>query len=353
MSPRSLLLRIHAGWVHLLNIEASDLAPETARSEASSVSTASEKPAPCLDAIGGQAVVEGVLMRSPGRIAIAARAPDGTIALQSRDFVPFSKRHSLLKLPILRGAASLVEALYIGTQALNWSAGIQENKPEAEDLSKPSSLGAKALAAGTLVISFTLALGLFQLLPYGVASLLVGGSPSHPQNPLLFNATAGAVRITLLLIYLYALSFLPDIRRLFQYHGAEHKSIFSHESGDGLTPDAVERQIRFHPRCGTSFILIVALTCILFFSLFDAIMLHGIGYAYPNFLVRFLVHLPFVPFVAGLSFEFLKASAKHQDSKWIKPLITPGLWLQRITTREPDRAQIEVAIASARAAIAP
>lgn len=360
MTLRSLLLRIHAGWVHLLHIEASDAAENTRGPEASSVSTGSPEPKLdeldiALDPIGGQAVVEGVLMRAPGRIAIAARAPDGTIAIQSREFVPFAKRHPLLAYPILRGAASLIEALYIGTQALNWSAGIQEkNKPEAAlENAPPSSLGAKALAAGTLVVSFTLALGLFQLLPYAAASFLVGGSADHPQNPLFFNATAGGVRIALLLVYLYALSFLPDIRRLFQYHGAEHKSIFSHENGEGLTPAAVGRQTRFHPRCGTSFILIVALTCILFFSIFDAIVLHGIGYAYPNFLVRFLVHLPFVPFVAGLSFEFLKLSAKHQDSKWIRPLITPGLWLQRITTREPDEKQIEVAIASARAAIAP
>jgi uncharacterized protein YqhQ len=360
MSLRSLLLRLHAGWVHALNIEASDLAPETAPGAEASVisgapvSGAHEVPNPPethLDAIGGQAVIEGVLMRAPGRIAIAARAPDGTIALQSRDFIPFAKRHPVLALPVLRGAASLIEALYIGTKALNWSASIQENKPEPEELAPPSSLGAKALAAGTLVVSFTLALGLFQLLPYGVASFLVGGSANHPQNPVLFNAAAGAVRISLLLAYLYGLSFLPDIRRLFQYHGAEHKSIFSHEAGEGLTPDAVARQIRFHPRCGTSFILIVALTCILFFSILDAFILHVVGYAYPNFFVRFLVHLPFVPFVAGLSFEFLKASAKHQDSKWIRPLILPGLWLQRITTREPDRDQIEVAIASAKAAV--
>jgi len=357
MTLRSLLLRIHAGWIHLLNIEASDDSADSQESGRGpgafsvSSSTGHEPPKTHLDAIGGQAVVEGVLMRAPGRIAIAARAPDGTIALQARDFTPFAKRHPILALPILRGAASLIEALYIGTKALNWSAGVQENKPAHEELAEPSSLGAKALAAGTLVISFALALGLFQLLPYGVASLLVGGSPSHPQNPVLFNATAGAVRITLLIAYLYGLSFLPDIRRLFQYHGAEHKSIFSHESGDGLTADAVARQIRFHPRCGTSFILIVALTCILFFSILDAFMLHVVGWAYPNFLVRFLVHLPFVPFVAGLSFEFLKASAKHQESKWIRPLILPGLWLQRITTREPDEKQIEVAIVSAKAAI--
>jgi hypothetical protein len=180
---------------------------------------------------------------------------------------------------------------------------------------------------------------------------LTGGTRENPVNPLLFNSTAGAVRITLLLLYMWGLSFLPDVRRLFQYHGAEHKSIFAHESGAGLSTDSVDRQARFHPRCGTSFILIVALTCILFFSVMDALVLHGIGYAYPNFFVRFLAHLPFVPVVAGLSFELLKLSARHQDSAWISPLVAPGLWLQRITTKNPDAAQIEVAIASSKAAL--
>jgi uncharacterized protein YqhQ len=345
---RSLLLRIHAGWVHLLNLEPDQENPAS--------SDASLKPH--LDPIGGQAVVEGVLMRAPNRIAIAARAPDGTIAVQSRAFIPFSKRHRALRLPVLRGAASLIEALYVGTQALNWSAGIQEPRgdkgpADAEEFAPPTSLGQKAAMALTLLVSFTLALGLFQLLPYAVAAFLTGGTRAHPANPLLFNASAGAVRISLLIVYMWALSYLPDVRRLFQYHGAEHKSIFAHEGGAGLTPDAVASQTRFHPRCGTSFILIVALTCVLFFSLFDALLLHGFGYAYPNFLVRFAIHLPFVPLVAGLSFELLKLSARRENPAWIRPLVLPGLWLQRITTREPDRDQIEVAIASANAAIAP
>jgi uncharacterized protein YqhQ len=140
---------------------------------------------------------------------------------------------------------------------------------------------------------------------------------------------------------------------LFQYHGAEHKTIFAHESGAGLTNAAVVSQTRFHPRCGTSFILIVALVCVLFFSLLDAFILNAFGYAYPNFLVRFAFHLPFIPVVAGLSFELLKLSAKHQDSTWVRALTLPGLWLQRITTREPDESQVEVAIASAKAAVAP
>jgi uncharacterized protein YqhQ len=352
---RSQLLRIHAGWVHVMNHE-----PETTPvASGSSFSASPELPAerPHLDPIGGQAVVEGVLMRAPGRIAIAARAPDGTIAVQSRDFVPFSKRRPWLGRPVLRGAASLIEALYVGTQALNWSASVQERKaddaPTPEDLAPPTTMLQKAALVLTLGVSFALALGLFQLLPYFLASLVTGGSRTNPDNPLLFNGTAGAVRITLLIAYMWGLSHLKDVRRLFQYHGAEHKTIFAHESGAGLESAAVIRQTRFHPRCGTSFILIVALVCVLFFSLLDAFILNVFGYAYPNFFVRFAFHLPFIPVVAGLSFELLKLSAKHQESAWVKPLVLPGLWLQRITTREPDESQVEVAIVSARAAVTP
>ena len=368
---RSRLLRIHASWVHAMNLEP-EAAPAASGSSFSHPSPAAPSGAAdkapvaasaagtaTLDPIGGQAVVEGVLMRAPGRIAIAARAPDGTIAVQSRDFVPFSRRRPWLGLPVLRGAASLAEALYVGMQALNWSAGVQERSsekgaaPADEPLSPPSTWLQKAGLILTLGVSFALALGLFQLLPYFVASLATGGTRDNPVNPLLFNGTAGVVRITLLILYMWALSHMRDVRRLFQYHGAEHKTIFAHENGAALDPAAVTRQIRFHPRCGTSFILIVALVCILFFSVLDAFILHAFGYAYPNFLMRFAFHLPFIPVVAGLSFELLKFSARHQDSAWVRALTLPGLWLQRITTREPDQAQVEVALVSARAALAP
>ncbi len=303
-------------------------------------------------AMGGQALVEGVLMRSPGRLAMAARSPDGNIATQSRSFVAFSKRHKILGWPILRGGASLVESLYLGMQALNWSMKIQEiAKVEEKEDAKPATMMQKATTVLPLLFSFGLALLFFQLLPYGIASFVSGGR-HHAQNPLLFNGVAGVIRISLLLVYLWGLSFLPDLARVFQYHGAEHKSIFAHENKSGLEVSAVARQSRFHPRCGTSFILIVALTCMLFFSLFDAFMLHVVGYSYPTFIHRFLIHLPFVPVVAGLAFEMLRFSGKHQDSKWIRPFILPGLWLQKITTREPDNAQIEVAIVSVKTALA-
>ncbi|HAO98507.1 MAG TPA: DUF1385 domain-containing protein [Fibrobacteres bacterium] len=328
MSPvGSLFLRVQGGLFHLLNHQ-----PET---------------------IGGQAVVKGVMMRSPTRLSVAVRAPDGRIALQDRPFVSFSKRHKILGLPVLRGGASLVESLYLGMQCLNWSVKIQEAgsvKEEKEEV--PTTAMQKAKTVLPLFLSFAAALALFQLLPYGVAAFVTGGSHSHPQNPVLFNFVAGLIRISLLLAYLWGLSFLPDLKRVFQYHGAEHKSIFAYEKKAPLEIPTVAQQTRFHPRCGTSFILIVALTCMLFFSIFDSIVLHGLHYAYPNFLVRFLIHLPFVPLVAGLAFEILRLSGKHQDSKWIRPFILPGLWLQKITTQEPEEAQIEVALVSVKASLA-
>jgi uncharacterized protein YqhQ len=359
------------------------------------------------ESIGGQAVIEGVLMRSPRRLAVAVRAPDGEIVIENKEFLAFSRRWKILGLPVLRGAASLIESLSIGIKALNFSMAVQERmesreRPSARREPVPgpdpaqghSSAGeritaaAATVAAGSvgllpgeaparpsfdgpasgtpakrrlvdsllvgasLLTSLALALALFQLLPYWVASTAVGGTVENPAHPVAFNFTAGIVRISLLLLYMWGISHLKDIRRVFQYHGAEHKSIFAHERHGGLTVEGARAQSRFHPRCGTSFILIVALVCILFFSVLDGFLWQAFGYTYPTFFHRFLIHLPFVPVVAGLSFEVLKWTARFQDSAWVRPLVLPGLWLQNITTREPDEKQLEVAIASIEAALA-
>jgi len=323
------------------------------------------------ESIGGQAVIEGVLMRSPRRLAVAVRAPDGSIVVDNREFLSYSRRHKLLSLPILRGAASLVESLAIGIQALNFSMSVQERAakpgdvPEAAHLpvtveqpSGPIPPAAKASgrrenigAAISLLSSLVLALGLFQLLPYFVAGHLVGGTRQVPADPLLFNLVAGGVRMALLLAYMWGISFLKDIGRVFEYHGAEHKSIFVHERRGLLDVASARLQSRFHPRCGTSFILIVALVCIGFFSIFDSLLWQAFHFSYPSSLARFLLHLPLVPLVAGLAFEVLKLTARFQDSPWVRPLVAPGLWLQKITTRETDADQLEVAIASIRAAL--
>ena len=327
------------------------------------------------ESIGGQAVIEGVLMRSPRRLAVAVRAPDGTIVVDNREFLSYSRRHKLLGLPVIRGAASLVESLAIGIKALNFSMAVQERSrlpdavasaPENADLVPPAQAAPAGSAksnksekspwdnvwvALSLLSSLLLALGLFQLLPYFTASQIVGGTKTAPADPILFNLTAGGVRMSLLLVYMWGISHLKDITRVFQYHGAEHKSIFVHERRGSLDTATARLQSRFHPRCGTSFILIVALVCILFFSALDGALWQWFGYAYPNFLARFAIHLPFVPIVAGLSFEVLKLTARFQDSMWVRPFVLPGLWLQKITTKEPDEKQLEVAIASIRAAL--
>jgi len=317
------------------------------------------------ESIGGQAVIEGVLMRSPRRLAVAVRAPDGSIVVDNQEFVAFSRRHKIFGLPVLRGAASLVESLVIGVKALNFSMAVQERpavpSPAASAqsaIAAESGFGRKSSRWDSLWIglsllsSFALALALFQLLPYWVASNLVGGTRTDPANPVLFNFTAGGVRMSLLLAYMWGISHLKDISRVFQYHGAEHKSIFAHERQGSLDVASARAQSRFHPRCGTSFILIVALVCMMFFSLLDGLLWQWFNYAYPTFLHRFAIHLPFVPLVAGLSFEVLKFTARFQDSPWVRPLVLPGLWLQKITTREPDEKQLEVAIASINAAVA-
>lgn len=313
------------------------------------------------ESIGGQAVIEGVLMRSPRRLAVAVRAPDGTIVVDNQEFLSYSRRHKLLSLPVLRGAASLVESLAIGIKALNFSMSVQEraakpgDAPETAHLPVPAAKPTRreGIWVGlSLLSSLALALGLFQLLPYFVAGHLVGGTREAPADPLLFNLVAGAVRMALLLAYMWGISFLKDIGRVFEYHGAEHKSIFVHEKRSTLDVASARMQSRFHPRCGTSFILIVALVCIGFFSVFDAFLWQAFHFSYPSALARFLLHLPLVPLVAGLAFEVLKLTARFQTSPWVRPLVAPGLWLQKITTREPDEKQLEVAIASIRAALA-
>lgn len=311
------------------------------------------------ESIGGQAVIEGVLMRSPRRLAVAVRAPDGSIVVDNQEFLSYSRRHKLLSLPILRGAASLVESLAIGIKALNFSMSVQERAAEPGGASATPAPAPAAKPSGreglwvalSLLSSLGLALGLFQLLPYFVAGHLIGGTRQAPADPLLFNLVAGAVRMTLLLAYMWGISFLKDIGRVFEYHGAEHKSIFVHENRSPLDVASARMQSRFHPRCGTSFILIVALVCIGFFSVFDSVLWQAFHFSYPSALARFLLHLPLVPLVAGLAFEVLKLTARFQTSPWVRPLVAPGLWLQKITTREPDEKQLEVAIASIRAAL--
>lgn len=295
-------------------------------------------------AMGGQAVIEGVLMRSSHTVATAVRRPDGTIAIDSYPFVSRTKRIPFWKLPILRGVISIYEALSIGIRSLNWSAEVatEEEDAEGKDASALSKVGSAAMFTLAIVIG----LALFMGIPYAVSQWMQRES----VNQFRFHLVAGGTRILIFLLYVWGISFAKDIRRVFQYHGAEHKSIFAFEQGDEVTADIAGKMNRFHPRCGTSFLMIALIAVLITYAIIDSIVVALFG-NFPNALWRILIHLPFLPLVVGVSYELLKASGKHASKALIRILIVPGLWLQRITTKEPDPDQLEVAVTALKAAL--
>jgi uncharacterized protein YqhQ len=300
-------------------------------------------------AMGGQAVIEGVMMRSPHHVAVAVRTQEGQIALRSYPYVPIARRIKLLGLPVLRGAVGLAESLKIGIDALNWSAD-QAGADGEKSSSRATKVSHRAAAAVSLVVGLVLGLGLFLFLPLWVGKFAATGVLAASARQVTINLVAGGVRIALLLGYLWLISRWRDMRRVFQYHGSEHKSIFAFETGNGLSPEIAMAQTRFHPRCGTSFLLIVALAAVVFFSVVDSLVAASVG-EYPSVVARFGVHLLLLPLLAGISYEFLRFSAKHTENRVVRVLVQPGLWLQKITTREPDQAMCEVALTALREAL--
>lgn len=315
--------------------------------------------------VGGQAVIEGVMMRVPGKIVTAVRTADREIVVREEEYEALSRRFRLLSIPVLRGAVSFFEMMIIGLKALNFSAdvamqysedGEAEKSPEA--VQGESLVGRDAewqgreegwkerLALGaTLVFSLGLGIGLFFLMP-----LLVAQFFGLKENALEFNLLAGAVRATLLVLYLWLISRWREIQRVFQYHGAEHKSIFTLEAGAELTVEDARSFGRLHPRCGTSFMLIVMLFSIVIFAFVDSLFPIFAGHT-QSLLERFATHFSLLPVIAGISFELLKLSGKKRNHPLTRLLIAPGLWLQRITTREPDDDQLEVALVALRCAL--
>jgi len=296
--------------------------------------------------LGGQAVLEGVMMRGPSRIATAVRRADGSIAVRSEEFRPLGSRFKILAIPLLRGAVGMIEMLVVGIRSLNFSADVAMEATGGNGSAgkKPSTTLA---LAGTVVVSLLLGLAIFFVTPLVVTTLLF----NVDREPLLFNAAAGVIRMVLFLVYLAVIAQLQDIQRLFAYHGAEHKSVFAYERGCALTIGDAAAQSRFHPRCGTSFLLIVMLAAILLFALTDAVILAATGSI--TMLKRLTIHLPLVPVVAGISYEIIRLSARHATSSWARWLAAPGLALQRITTKEPDEQQLEVALTALKASLSP
>jgi uncharacterized protein YqhQ len=278
--------------------------------------------------VGGQAIMEGVLMRSPNFWGMAVRTPSGDVDLRAERFRSVTRRSKLFRLPIVRGALSLGETLWLGMKALTLSTNIALG--EEEELSKKE-------IAGTLVFALVLGFGLFLLAPVlgtkGLGSL-VGGSI---QNPILFNLVEGIIRIAIFVAYLLGITFLSkDIKRFFAYHGAEHKAIKVYERGEELVPENARRLDTSHVRCGTSFVLYVLVLSILIFSLLGV----------QGWLYMLVSRIIVIPVVAGLAFEFIMWSARHQDSALVRALVWPGLQMQKLTTREPSDDMIEVAMAS-------
>jgi uncharacterized protein YqhQ len=300
--------------------------------------------------IGGQAVLEGVMMRGISTWAVAVRKPSamqllaggpdskegakGEIEVISEPLVSWTKRHRLLRIPVVRGVVALAESLKIGFRALGISANAQMPPDEA---GKQQDIGGGAWA-GTIAFALLFAVGLFFLLPAGLTNIFSDSIP----NGFVFVVIEKLVRITIFLGYLALISRMPDLQRVFEYHGAEHKTISTYEAGEPLTPENAQRYSRFHPRCGTSFLLLVMIVAIVVFAPLGKL----------DWQWLFISRVAGIPLVAGLAFELIKWFGKNRTKRWARILMWPGIQLQRLTTREPDLSQLAVAIAALEAVLA-
>jgi uncharacterized protein YqhQ len=289
--------------------------------------------------VGGQAVLEGVMMRGIKTWAVACRAPApegspegtlGEIKLQTHELESVLRKHRLLRLPIIRGVVALGESLVIGFKALGISANAQLGEEE-EEISG-------GMWAGTVLVAVALAVGLFFVVPVGLTSLI----KDQLNSSFLFWLVEGVLRTAIFLGYLVLLSRLNDLRRVFEYHGAEHKTISCYEAELPLTPENAQRFSRLHPRCGTSFLLVVMIVAIFVFA--------PIGL--PAWYLLVLTRILGVPLIAGISFEIIKFAGRNRRKRWVRAIMWPGLQLQKLTTREPDLEQLAVAIAAMDAVLA-
>lgn len=309
--------------------------------------------------VGGQAVIEGVMMRAPRSYAVAVRRRDGEIVSMGEPLPALAEKYPLLRVPVLRGSAVLLHSMYLGIKALNFSANITFHEEENDSSQKKAKSNSSASAVGSIALAILINIVMFIVLPLVLTNMIFvylgggtigAGSESgawyaeawawlqaamKPVRPsVAFNLVDGLIRMTFFLIMIVTFSLLRDIRRVFEYHGAEHKVVHTWEAGEELIVENARRKPRQHPRCGTSFLMIVMMVSIIAFSVikFDSLFL--------NFLVR----LALIPLIAGVSYEVIRASARSR-AQWFFSIITrPGIWLQNLTTREPDDSQLEVAL---------
>lgn len=294
-----------------------------------------------ITSIGGQAVIEGVMMRGPHKIAVAVRKPDGEIIIEEKENKEMGKWS---KIPIIRGCVSFVSSMVIGVQALMFSAKFFETDGEKKENEKDENNEENSenmpnwMIYLSVFLAVIMSVGLFIILPNLVSNLLV---KNREENAVMYNLVESVVKILIFLGYILLVSQMKDIQRTFEYHGAEHKTIFCYENGEELIPENVKKYSRFHPRCGTSFLLFVVIVSILIFSIVGV---------HEKAIVNIAIRIILLPLIAGISYEIIKFAGKSKN-KYVTWLNAPGKWLQRFTTRNPDETQIEVAIAALKAVI--
>jgi len=298
-------------------------------------------------AVGGQAVLEGVMMRSPRAMAVAVRRPDGSIAEWDEPWRGASDRFPVLKRPFLRGVVTLVESLVNGLQALSYSA--REAFPQEDRKAGKDGPGNLELGL-TMTAAFAAAVLLFVAIPHGVA-YLVGERFEMPIDAIGFHLVDGVVKVAVLVAYISAISLMKDIRRVFEYHGAEHMSINAYEAGEELTVENARRHSTLHPRCGTAFLLLVLVVSVFLFAAFFPFMPRLASGEIANQGLYVLVKIPLIFPLAGATYELIKWADKHRKNAAVKVVTAPGLALQRLTTRTPSDDQIEVALAALKSAL--
>lgn len=294
-----------------------------------------------LGKVGGQAVIEGVMMQSGDRRSIAVRKPDGEIEIKTERIKSWIRDKNIHKIPFFRGGFILIETMISGIKSLNFSSEffLEDEEEDAIDRFLKKIFKEKAndaIIALSLILSLILSIGLFILIPTAIGGLFAKIIDNH----IVLNLIEGILRVAILILYMLAVSFMSDIKRVFQYHGAEHKSIYCYENGLELTVENARKFGRLHPRCGTNFLFIVMFISIILFSFFG----------WPNPLLRVAIRLICIPIVAGISYEIIKFLGKYNNI-FSKIVAYPGMMMQKITTNEPDDEQLEVAIAALKAAL--
>ena len=286
--------------------------------------------------IGGQAIIEGVMMRSLSGYSIAVRKPDGGISIKKDHLASIAKKYPFLKFPVLRGSVALIQSLILGYQALNYSASVAVEGEEGggEELSNWAIFV-------TLALSLVLGVGFFILAPLGITNLIRHYLMPSMGN-MVYNVIDGVLRALFFFVYLLSISFMKEIQRLFQYHGAEHKTVFTFEANEELNVENARTKSTLHPRCGTSFLLFVMAISIGVFAMIPSTA---------GFAIKFGARVVLIPLIAGLAYEVIRFSARHLNNGFCRALVTPGLWLQKITTSEPDDKQLEVAIVALKEAL--